>query len=107
MKTTLEKLRQIVREEAENLNETKLRKTREGSKVAFASEEYIKEVEKDLEELASMRDRRGMRERERYVLSQAVRHLRTSLKRARRSRDKLEKIKSAQPEKEKVIISEE
>jgi hypothetical protein len=105
MKTTLEKLRQIVREEAENLNETKLRKTREGSKVEFASEEYIKEVEKDLEELASMRDRRGMRERERYVLSQAVRHLRNSLKRARKTRDRLEKVKTQKDT--KVLISEE
>jgi len=105
MKTTLEKLRQIVREEAENLNETKLRKTREGSKVEFASEEYIKEVEKDLEELASMRDRRGMRERERYVLSQAVRHLRSSLKRARKTRDRLEKVKAQKDT--KVLISEE
>lgn len=105
MKTTLEKLRQIVREEAENLNETKLRKTREGSKVTFASEEYIKEVEKDLEELASMRDRRGMRERERYVLSQAVRHLRNSLKRARKTRDRLEKVKAQKDT--KVLISEE
>ncbi len=105
MKTTLEKLRQIVREEAENLNETKLRKTREGSKVEFASEEYIKEVEKDLEELASMRDRRGMRERERYVLSQAVRHLRNSLKRARKTRDRLEKVKAQKDT--KVLISEE
>ena len=100
-------LREIIREETESLVETKLRRTREGNKVEFASEKYIEEVEKDLEELMSIRDRRGMRERERYVLSQAVRHLRTSLKRARRSRDKLEKIKSAQPEKEKVIISEE
>lgn len=105
MKTTLEKLRQIVREEAENLSETKLRKTREGSKVEFASEEYIKEVEKDLEELASMRDRRGMRERERYVLSQAVRHLRNSLKRARKTRDRLEKVKAQKDT--KVLISEE
>ena len=105
MKTTLEKLRQIVREEAENLNETKLRKTREGAKVEFASEEYIKEVEKDLEELASMRDRRGMRERERYVLSQAVRHLRHSLKRARKTLDRLEKVKAQKDT--KVLISEE
>ena len=100
-------LREIIREETESLVETKLRRTREGNKVEFASEKYIEEVEKDLEDLMSIRDRRGMRERERYVLSQAVRHLRTSLKRARRSRDKLEKVKSAQPEKEKVIISEE
>ena len=100
-------LREIIREETESLVETKLRRTREGNKVEFASEKYIEEVEKDLEDLMSIRDRRGMRERERYVLSQAVRHLRTSLKRARKTRDRLEKVKSAQSEKEKVIISEE
>jgi|TARA_R110002124_G_scaffold70129_2_gene188207 hypothetical protein len=107
MSDSIKKLRELIRKETQALLETKLRRTREGNKVEFASEKYIEEVEKDLEELMSIRDRRGMRERERYVLSQAVRHLRTSLKRARRSRDKLEKIKSAQPEKEKVIISEE
>ena len=100
-------LREIIREETESLVETKLRRTREGNKVEFASEKYIEEVEKDLEDLMSIRDRRGMRERERYVLSQAVRHLRTRLKRARKTRDRLEKVKSAQSEKEKVIISEE
>ena len=85
------------------LTETKLRRTREGNAVEFASEEYISEVEQDLDQLVSMRDRRGMRTRERYVLSQAVRHLRNSLGRAKRTRDRLEKVKSA---KNPVIFSE-
>jgi hypothetical protein len=107
MSDSIDKLREIIRQEAKSLVETKLRRTREGNKVEFASEQYIEEVEKDLEELVSIRDRRGMRERERYVLSQAVRHLRASLKRARKTRDRLEKIKADQEEKKKVIISEE
>jgi len=106
VKTTLETLRQIIREESERINETRLRKTRDGNKVEFASEEYIDEVEKDLEELSSMRDRRGLRERERYVLSQAVRHLRNSLSRARRTRNR-EKAKAEQEKAPETLKSEE
>ena len=75
-------LRQIIRQELQTLSEARMMKTREGSRVDYASEEYISELEKDLEELVSMRKRRGMRERERYVLSRAVDHIRASLKRA-------------------------
>lgn len=107
MSDSIDKIRELIRQETKSLVETKLRRTREGNKVEFGSEEYIKEVEKDLEDLVSIRDRRGTRERERYVLSQAVRHLRASLKRARKTRDRLEKTKDAQEEKQKVIISEE
>ena len=77
-------LRQIIREELQMLSEARMMKTREGSRVDYASEEHIAELERDLEELMSMRQRRGMRERERYVLSRAVEHVRTSLKRANR-----------------------
>ena len=81
-------LRQIIREELQMLSESRMMKTREGSHVDYASEEHITELEKDLEELMNMRKRRGMRERERYVLSRAVEHVRTSLKRANRVKSK-------------------
>ena len=70
-------------------------KTREGSRVEYTSEEYIAELEKDLEELVSIRNRRGMRERERYVLSRAVDHVRTSLKRAKRAKAKQDDLRAA------------
>ena len=104
MKNDLLALRAVIREE---LNETRLRRTREGNKVEFASEEYISEVEQDLEQLIDIRARRGIRERERYVLSQAVRHLRNSLGRARKTRERLEKIKSNSAKKEKLLVSED
>ena len=81
-------LRQIIRQELQTLSEARMMKTREGSRVDYASEEYIAELEKDLEELVNMRKRRGMRERERYVLSQAVKHVRASLKRANKALEK-------------------
>ena len=104
MKKDLLALRAVIREE---LNETRLRRTREGNKVEFASEEYISEVEQDLEQLIDIRARRGIRERERYVLSQAVRHLRNSLERARKTRERLAKIKSNSAKKEKLLVSED
>ena len=81
-------LRQIIRQELQTISEGKMMKTREGSRVEYASEEHIEELEKDLEELMNMRKRRGMRERERYVLSRAVEHVRTTLKRAHRVKSK-------------------
>ena len=85
-------LRQIIRQELQTLSEARMMKTREGSRVEYTSEEYIAELEKDLEELVNMRKRRGMRERERYVLSQAVKHVRTSLKRAMRAKAKQDNL---------------
>ena len=85
-------LRQIIRQELQTLSETRMMKTREGSRVEYTSEEYIAELEKDLEELVNMRKRRGMRERERYVLSQAVKHVRASLKRAMRAKAKQDNL---------------
>ena len=57
-------LRQIIRQELQTLSEARMMKTREGSRVEYTSEEYIAELEKDLEELVNMRKRRGMRERD-------------------------------------------
>ena len=88
-------LRQIIRQELQTLSETRMMKTREGSRVEYTSEEYIAELEKDLEELVNMRKRRGMRERERYVLSRAVDHVRTSLKRAKRANEKQAALRKA------------
>ena len=88
-------LRQIIRQELQTLSEARMMKTREGSRVEYTSEEYIAELEKDLEELVSMIKRRGMRERERYVLSRAVDHVRTSLKRAKRANEKQAALRAA------------
>jgi len=88
-------LRQIIRQELQTLSEGKMMKTREGSRVDYASEEYIAELEKDLEELVGMRKRRGMRERERYVLSRAVDHIRASLKRATKALEKRNAFRKA------------
>jgi len=54
-----------------------------------------------------MRESRPRRSRERYVLQQAVQHLRNSLKRAKKTRNRLEKIRQAQEVKEKLLVSEE
>ena len=88
-------LRQIIREELQMLSEARMMKTREGSRVEYTSEEYITELEKDLEELVNMRKRRSMRERERYVLSRAVDHVRASLKRAKRANETQAALRAA------------
>ncbi len=98
------KIRLIIREA---IKQTSLRMTREGKSASFASEEYISEVEKDLDELVRMRESRPRRSRERYVLQQAVQHLRNSLKRAKKTRNRLERIRQAQEDKEKLLVSEE
>ena len=88
-------LRQIIRQELQTLSEARMMKTREGSRVEYTSEEYIAELEKDLEELVNMRKRRGMSERERYVLSQAVKHVRASLKRSIKALEKRNALRKA------------
>ncbi len=88
-------LRQIIRQELQMLSEARMMKTREGSRVEYTSEEYITELEKDLEELVNMRKRRSMRERERYVLSRAVDHVRASLKRAKRANETQAALRAA------------
>jgi len=78
-------LRQIIRQELKTLAEVKMIKTREGERVEYASEQHIAELERDLAELIAMRNSRKPITRERYVLSQAVKHVRTTLRRAKRS----------------------
>ena len=81
-------LRQIIRQELKALSEGKMLKTREGESVEYASEQHIAELERDLGDLMNMRGRRGLRERERYVLQQAVKHVRASLRKAMRQKAK-------------------
>ena len=79
-------LRQIIRQELKALAEGKmLIKSREGESVEYASEQHIAELERDLAELIAMRNSRKPTTRERYVLSQAVKHVRTTLRRAERA----------------------
>ena len=104
MNKNADNLRIIIRE---TLKEANLRMSREGKSAKFASEVYINEVEKDLEELVKMRERRPRGTRERYVIHQAVQHLRNSLNRAKKTRKRLEVIKQRQEEKEKLLVSEE
>ena len=89
-------LRQIVRQEIRILSETKLVKTREGSRVNYGSDDHLNELERDLEELLLMRNSRKPRSRERFVLQQAVKHVRASLRRAQKLRDTMRKMKDAQ-----------
>jgi hypothetical protein len=92
-----QQLRQIIRQELKSLAEGKMLKTREGDRVERGSDQHVEELERDLEELMSMRSRRNLRERERYVLSRAVEHVRATLKRA----------KSAQAKRNSLIVDSE
>ena len=83
-----QQLRQIIRQELKSLAEGKMLKTRDGDRIESGSDQHVEELERDLEELMSMRNRRNLRERERYVLSRAVEHVRASLKRAKRAQAK-------------------
>ena len=89
-------LRQIIRQELKALAEGKmLIKSREGESVEYASEKHINELERDLDELIIMRNGRKPTTRERYVLQQAVKHVRSSLRRVQRARDTAAKLKAA------------
>jgi len=88
-------LRQLIQQEIKSLAEGKMLKTREGESVEYNSDEHISELERDLDELIIMRNSRKPTTRERYVLQQAVKHVRTTLRRAQRSRDIGAKLRAA------------